>query len=240
MYLELRIAVCACMLAIASILDLRNREIPDKVWAIFGGAGIFVLILELLDDSSPLRQTGLASFAFQYTIGIGLISAIGYATYRTGLFGGADPKALVAIAAIMPFFDSEFRLHGFTALTVLSNALLISMSGLIYNVARNTISLTRGIPIFEGISENRMKKALAFAVGFYSNSSGRFLFAMEEHDDRGRKRFRFNPAAYDEFETNAGKRWVTQALPFILYIGIGFAVTLFVGDLLALLMALIS
>jgi archaeal preflagellin peptidase FlaK len=239
MYLELRIAVCACMLAIASILDLRNREIPDRVWAIFGGMGIVVLILELSDSSSPSSQSGLTPFAIQYSIGIALMSVIGYLTYKTGLFGGADPKALVTIAVILPFFDSEFKLHGFTALTVLSNALVISMSGLLYNAVRNTIAVARGIPIFEGIPENKIKKALAFAVGFYSNSSGRFLFAMEERDDKGRRRFRFNPADYGEFETDSGKRWVTQALPFILYIGIGFIATLFVGDLLALLMGLV-
>lgn len=240
MYLELRIAACACMLAIASILDLKNREIPDKVWAIFGGMGAFIMILELSDSSSPLRQGGSipSAFMIQYTLGIALMSAIGYATYRTGLFGGADPKALVAIAVILPVFDSAFMIHGFTALTVLSNALIISMSGMLYNVVRNTISVTRGIPIFEGISENRIKKALAFAVGFYSNSSGKFLFAMEEHDEDGRKKFRFNPSSYDEFETDTRKRWVTQALPFILYIGMGFAVMLFVGDLLALLVRL--
>lgn len=235
MYLELRIATCACMLAIASILDLKNREIPDKVWVIFGGLGALLLALELGDSSSPSRQSGLTPFVVQYGLGIALMSAIGYATYRTGLFGGADPKALVAIAIILPTFDSTFRFHDFTALTVLSNALIISMSGLIYNVIRNTISLTKGTPIFAGVSENRIRKALAFTVGFYSNSSGKFLFAMEELDDKGRKRFRFNPSTYDEFEANSSNRWVTQALPFIVYIGIGFAVTLFVGDLLALL-----
>lgn len=232
-YLELRIATCACMLAIASILDLKNREIPDKVWAIFGGIGAVILFFELGDSSSPSKQSGLTPFAIQYSLGIALMSVIGYATYKTGLFGGADPKALVAIAVILPTFESGFKFHDFTALTVLSNALIISMSGLLYNVIRNTISLTKGIPIFEGVSENRIRKALAFTVGFYSNSSGKFLFAMEELDDKGCKRFRFNPSTYDEFDAESRNRWVTQALPFIVYIGIGFAVTLFVGDLLA-------
>lgn len=238
MYLELRIATCACMLAIASILDIKSREIPDKVWAIFGGIGTVILILELNDSSSPFRQGGLL-FVIQYTMGIILMSIIGYASYKTGLFGGADPKALIVIAAILPTFDSAFKLHNFIALTVLSNALIISMSGVIYNVVRNTISMTRGVRIFEGVSETRMKKALAFAVGFYSNSSGRFLFAMEERDDSGSKRFRFNPSGYDEFEAETKNRWVTQALPFILYIGIGFVTMLFLGDLIALFIELV-
>lgn len=237
MYLELRIATCACMLAIASILDLKSREIPDKVWVTFAGIGATIMILELIDN--PRQADNIAPFMIQYGLGIGLISGIGYATYKTGLFGGADPKALVAIAVILPSFDSAFQLHELTALTVLSNALIISISGMLYNVVRNTISVTRGISIFEGVSENRIKKALAFTVGFYSQSSGRFLFAMEERDERGEKKFRFNPSSYDEFETDGRKKWVTQALPFILYIGIGFAVMLYVGDLLALVASLI-
>lgn len=241
MYLELRIAACACMLAIASILDLKDREIPDKVWAIFGGFGALLLVLELSDASSPLRQSGttLPLFLMRYGIGIALISGIGYATYKTGLFGGADPKALVAIAIILPYFDTAFRIHDFTALTVLTNALIVSLSGMAFNVIRNTISLMRGISIFDGVAENGLKKALAFAVGFYSSdSSGKFLFAMEEKDENGLRRFRFNPSSYGEFETETRRRWVTQALPFILYIGIGFAITIAVGDLFGMLIRL--
>lgn len=239
MYLELRIATCACMLAIASILDLKYREIPDKVWAIFAGLGALLLALELTDASSPMRQAGLPTFFLKYSLGIAVISGIGYATYKTGLFGGADPKALIAIALVLPVFDSSFRLHDFTAVTVLTNALIISMSAMLFNVIKNTTSMARGIRIFDGITEGRMKKALAFAVGFYANSSGKFVFAMEERDENGQKRLRFNPFYYDEFENNAGKMWVTQALPFIIYIGIGFATTFIVGDLLALLLSLI-
>lgn len=226
------------MLAIASILDLKNREIPDKVWAIFGGLGVVIMILELNDSSSSFRQAGLNFFDIQYALGMAIMSVIGYTSYKTGLFGGADPKALIVIAAVLPTFDSVFKLHDFAALIVLSNALIVSMSGVVFNVVKNTISMTRGIPIFEGVSETGMKKALAFAVGFYSNSSGRFLFAMEERDDKGSKRFRFNPAGYDEFETETSNRWVTPALPFILYIGIGFAIMFFLGDLIALLVGL--
>lgn len=237
MYLELRIVTCACMLAIASILDIKNREIPDKVWLAFGGIGLGITLLALADPLGQLVIADKPGYLAHYAIGVGLVSAIGYAVYKAGLFGGADPKALVAIALTLPTFDPVYKLHDFPALTSLSNALVISLSGMLYNIARNSISAARGIPIYEGMAENGMRKILAFAVGFSSsNSSGKYLFAMEARDETGQRKFVFNPAQYDEFAQNSGKRmWMTQALPFIVYIAIGFATTLVVGDLMALL-----
>ena len=94
-----------------------------------------------------------------------------------------------------------------------------------------------------------MKRALAFAVGFPSSSPGRYVFAMEAVDDSGNRKFRFNPASYDDFapsqqqkqqqEENKRKTWVTPALPFIVYISVGFAITLVIGDLFALFFKLV-
>lgn len=236
MYLELRIATCACMLAIASILDIKSREIPDKVWLAFGGMGLAITALALADPSAPSVAADKIAFIVHYIIGIALVSAVGYATYKAGLFGGADPKALLAIAMTLPTFEPTYKLHDFPALTVFSNALIISLAGMFYNVVRNSASLAKGIPIFEGLAENGMRKILAFTVGFSSNSSGKYLFAMEKSDESGKRKFVFNPAQYDEFAQNNDKRmWVTPALPFIVYIAIGFAVTLAAGDLFAIL-----
>ena len=195
----------------------------------------------MLALTDPMAQPVIAnktSYIVHYALGVGLVSAIGYAIYKAGLFGGADPKALVAIALTLPSFEPIYKLHDFPALTSLTNALIISLSGMCYNIARNSISLARGIPIFEGMAESGIRKVLAYAVGFSSSStsSGKYLFAMEERDDLGQRKFVFNPAQYDEFTCIKGKRmWMTQALPFIVYIAIGFAVMLIAGDLIGLL-----
>lgn len=255
MYLELRVVTCACMLAIASILDIKSREIPDKVWLIFGGLGAMLTAFELLDTPASART----AFSIHYAVGILVVSAIGYATYRAGLFGGADPKALVAIAIILPSYNAGlFAFHDFAAISIFSNALIASTTAMLYNIIRNSLAVARGVPIFEGMnSEGRMKRALAFAVGFPSSSPGRYMFAMEAVDDSGNRKFRFNPANYHDFapdeelqqeqqrleEKEEGKRrktktWVTPALPFIVYIAVGFAINLVVGDLFALLFKL--
>jgi archaeal preflagellin peptidase FlaK len=230
------------MLAIASILDIKSREIPDKVWLIFGSIGLAITLLALADPLAQPFIVDKTSYIAHYVLGVGLVSVIGYAVYRAGLFGGADPKALVAIALTLPTFDPIYKLYDFPALTSLTNALMISLSGMFYNIARNSLSLARGIPIFEGMEESGMRKALAFAVGFSSSSSssGKYLFAMEERDDSGKRKFLFNPAKYDEFtQNNENRIWMTQALPFIVYIAIGFAVMLIAGDLIALLFSIL-
>jgi preflagellin peptidase FlaK len=245
MYLELRVVTCACMLAIASILDIKSREIPDKVWLIFGGFGAVLTALELFDTPASART----AFSIHYAVGISLVSAIGYTTYKAGLFGGADPKALVAIAIILPSYGSGlFAFHDFAAISIFSNALIASTTAMMYNIVRNSLAVARGIPIFEGVNEGKMKRALAFAVGFPSSSPGRYVFEMEAIDESGNRKFRFNPASYNDFapeeqqQENNKKRtrtWVTSALPFIVYIGIGFAINLVVGDLFALLFNLV-
>lgn len=248
MYLELRIATCACMLAIASILDIKKREIPDKVWLIFGGAGILLTIFELFLDgksissANPNYYQDRIAYVIHFSIGVAIMSAIGYVTYRAGFFGGADSKALVAMAVILPVYNASFQLHSFPALSIFSNAIIVSMTAMLYNVFRNTISVAKKVPIFEGVDETGFRKALAFAVGFQAKSCGKFMFAMEEPDQSGRRKFRFNPLSYDDFvEQNSEmkKVWVTHALPFIVYIGAGFIITISFGDLMSFVMKLI-
>lgn len=229
MFLEVRIAACACMLAAASYYDMNSREIPDKIWLIFGGAGALLMALELGGGAATQQ------LAFRYIAGMGIMSVIGYAAYRTGLVGGADSKAIVALAVLFPAYNAGYSIHGIPSLGILSNALVLSLAGLLYNIARNTVSLARGIPIFEGVSEGNVRKALAFSTGFSTASCGRHLFAMEEKDEKGNTRFSFNPASYDDFAEQEGRRiWVTHALPFIVFIAAGFVMFLVSGDLLGL------
>lgn len=248
MYLELRIATCACMLAIASILDIKKREVPDKVWLTFGGAGILLTILELFVDGNPGNNTTSSDYQnriayfVHFSVGLAIMSAIGYVTYRAGFFGGADSKALVTISIILPVYNANFQLHSFPALSIFSNAIFVSITAMLYNVLRNTISVAKRVPIFEGVEETGFRKALAFTVGYQAKSCGKFMFAMEEADDLGRRRFRFNPLNYDDFAEQGRetkKIWVTHALPFIVYIGAGFMITILFGDLMSFIMKLI-
>jgi len=233
--LEVRIGLCIAMLALAAIIDIRKREIPDKIWLGFGGAGLALVLVEILGGNTGIAPGALGREIFRYILDIGIISAAGYGIYRSGLVGGADSKALIVVAVLLFSFRANYSIHDLPALTVLTNAVLLSLGHLVYNVARNLAAVIRGERIFEGFEqEGGIRKALAAVTGFRTSSRRGFLFSMEEQDESGRKKFRFNPTAYDDFVTSneGGRIWVTQALPFIVYITLGLLVTLFYGDVI--------
>ena len=262
-YDEVRILACGAMLALAAAIDIKKREIPDKVWLGFGGFGILMAILDVLNGTLrlgvPFQSEGAGgSNLTNYILSIGIIAPIAYAIYRTGLYGGADSKALIVIAILVPPFVigslNVATIHGFSALTVLTNAVILSMAHIGYNMIRNGLALAKGSSLFEGFEESTGRKALAFAVGYQSSAPRGYLYSMESQDpESGKRKFRFSPAAYDDFvgeeapreetgeaivnveRTKGGRVWVTQALPFIVYIAAGFLATLLAGDFMALL-----
>jgi len=262
-YDEVRILACGTMLLLAAVIDIKKREIPDKVWLGFGSFGILMAVLDVLNGTFRLGIAFQSDGAegnnlMNYFISVGIIAPIAYAIYRTGLYGGADSKALIVIAILVPPFIigslNVATIHGFSALTVFTNAVILSITHICYNMIRNGLALAKGLRLFEGFEESTGRKALAFAIGYRSSAPRGYLYSMEcEDQDSGKRKFRFNPAAYDDFvreeeqyeetfkaaipfERNNGKGiWVTQALPFIVYIAAGFLATLLVGDFMALL-----
>lgn len=226
--LEIRLIACAVMLVLASLMDLKKREISDKVWISFAGLGLLITAIEFSNNSINLLQYGL---------GIAVTAPIAYAIYRVGLFGGADAKALVAIAMLVPFYDMPFKIHGFTSFTVLTNATILTFAHIAHNIVRNSIELAKGKAVFEGFEEPGMRKALAFIMGFKATAPNGYLFAMESTYD-GKRRFNFHPAGYDDYvSSNSNNLWVTPALPFIVYMAFGFLLMIMFGDLLALIFA---
>ncbi|MEM3103856.1 MAG: A24 family peptidase C-terminal domain-containing protein, partial [Candidatus Nitrosocaldus sp.] len=91
--------------------------------------------------------------------------------------------------------------------------------------------ILKGKDIFKGFDEPLYKKMLAFMMGYVARPKG-YLFALEEVRD-GKRMFNLAPKADSEFVEQSDEIWVTQALPFIIYITIGFVLMLLVGDLIA-------
>lgn len=232
-----RVALALGMFACASYFDLRKRSVSDLLWIVFASiAGIIYIF-----DFPSTQGEGILT-----ATSIGLAAAVSYGIYRGGLFGGADMLALITFAAILPIYDdsSLFGLietpasfHPFSPLIVLTNAVILSMIQIFWNLLRNLAHKDR---LFEGLQhEPASKKIIAVMIG-HRSASPKYAFSIERVVD-GRRQFDFapKPAETAEYETKKDV-WVTSATPFLVFMGAGLVTMLVAGDLLTLFFSMLS
>ncbi|UVS70106.1 prepilin peptidase [Nitrososphaera viennensis] len=239
--LFVREILCLAMLSIGSYYDLKTREVNDRLWMVFGGAGLVLYAWEY--------ASGVTADVQMILVSVSLTAAIAIALYRYGFFGGADAKALVAVSVILPVYHllmSSFYVHPLTGITVLTNAVLFALVVPLYNALSNLIKVARGERIFEGFDEPTWKKILACFVGTPSSRPIRHHLVIECSAGEGKKRFSFRLNC-DEDDSDSkgsccaessvgGRTWLSQNLPFLVFILAGFLVTMLFGDMLLLML----
>ena len=236
----MRIVLAAGMLSTASFLDLRRREVSDLLWIVSGSLAIVVYALEYVYGTN----FDLLTIVLPITISV----AISFGVYKSGLFGGADALGLVVLAATIPTFDGRlvdqilpshnaFLMHSIAPLIVLSNAVILSLSQIGFNILRNAKYVWKNPGgLFEGLEhESPSRKIIAIAIGYRTNSRPRYAFPIEQ-EVAGRRRFSFSPESAETAEYESRRNvWVTPGTPFLLFMLAGFIVMLVVGDLSALI-----
>jgi preflagellin peptidase FlaK len=236
--LFVNIAMASSMLIFTSYVDLKKREVEDKVWIIFGVIGVFVEVYEIANGSMEL---------ITLLVSVGLAGLIGFGIFFLGLYGGADAKALVVLSIILPYLNPHVGIYGIVPLIVLTNGVLLSMILPIGLLIMNLGRIASGQKIFEGFDESVPRKLLACLLGYKSNGMPRnFQFPMEKRveakDDRlkekSAKKFDFG-FIQDEFESTPGT-WVTPGIPLLVFFTIGFFVLLSYGDLVIGLVSFIA
>jgi preflagellin peptidase FlaK len=223
----LNFTIAAIMLLFTSYLDLKFREVPDKVWLIFGGIGGVLQVYEVLNGDTSLLQLGIA---------VGLATAIGMGLFFFGFYGGADGKALIALAVLVPIFTPAVGLYTIAPLMILTNGVLISILLPLGLLLYNAILLAKKVPIFDGFQEPSYRKFLACLLGYKQRGKPKeFQFGMEKvvpsSSTTGAevKKFDFS-LMRDEFETKTGT-WVTPGIPLLVFFTAGYFVLLVYGDL---------
>jgi archaeal preflagellin peptidase FlaK len=219
------IFLASVMLLFTSYLDMKTREVPDKVWIIFGAIGVGLQIYEV--------EIQVTQFLF-LIVAIVLAAVIGMGIFFAGLYGGADGKALMVLAILLPYFVPHVGIYPIAPLIVLTNGILLSMLLPLGLVLLNSYRMIKGKRIFEGFSEPLHRKVLASFLGYKSSGKPRdFQFSMEKkeshHDGAQEKRFDFG-LMQDNFESAPGT-WVTPGIPLLVFFTAGFFVLLFYGDL---------
>ncbi len=238
------ITITLAFLAYASWLDWRFREVDDKVWLIYGpvGASLTLGRLFLAGFPSPLL------WAVSLAIALGLALAL----YYGGLWGGADSKALICLALTLPtyplFANPILGLWLIVfPLTVVFNAFLLSLLTIAYILLRNLAYKLSGGKLFEGFeAEPPWKKFLALLTSFKVKreklTGNPALTLAEKAFEKGRTwifRLQIGESGVEDVGKLPEEVWVTPQLPFLLFLTLGVAVALTLGDLALTLISLL-
>ena len=226
-----RIALALVMLGTAAFLDLRKREVSDLLWVVFGIAAGIVYFFDFPSSPAELATVILS---------LGVTAAASFGIYKSGMFGGADALGLVVLAAIVPTYGKQIALlpvmfHPIAPLTVLSNAVVLSLFGIVLNISKNFAYARGPGNLFAGLEhESPLRKTVAVLIGHRIKERQHYTFPIET-TMHGVRRFDFalKSAEIAEYETRSDV-WVMSGIPLLVYMLAGFVVMLLAGDLMAL------
>lgn len=223
----MRVLAAVVVLGYASYTDLVARRVKNEVWLALGGFGLVLVGVDAL----------LGELRWQYWLGaLGIIVLAYVLWYVRLLYGGADAKAMMALAVLLPYRPAHHvGAWGLpvgeaflpTALTTLTNgvALMVMLPVLfaLYNLVRGHVAVPA---MFVG-----RKMPLEAAA----NSP---VWIMEHVDDAGQVRRRTFPRRDLDATANAARLhekgvmevWVTPKVPFMIPLAVGYLLALGVGD----------
>lgn len=242
------IAVTVFFFGLGSYFDLKTREVDDRVWLIYGPIGCALTALRLLIDPSVLMIT---------LISIAITALASFGLFYFGLFGGADFKAIICLGLTLPLPPTVLQpligyVHPVFPLVVIIIGFICSASAGVWVGLGNLLTYAReGRRMFEGLEHEALgRKALAMILGYRTEisklRSTLSLYPMEQivkdNDGMHRSLRLYVNAEMDrdqaasEFCDLAGKMgyqgkvWVTPGLPMLVFLLIGFGITLVLGD----------
>ncbi|MFZ8937991.1 MAG: A24 family peptidase C-terminal domain-containing protein [Nitrosopumilaceae archaeon] len=222
--LHIRILFALAMLGIATVIDIRSREISDFIWIVFGGISVVLLFFE--------PNIIEAAFGVGFSL---IVAPLVLILWRFGLFGGADALGLIVLSALAPM--ATLTESAVSPFSIVVNSALLSVSPMVFNFIRNSILVLRKENIFHDFDETTSKKIFAMFLG-YRSKNPKYSFSLETQV--GKKK-RLNIALHHsdtaEYCTTPDT-WVTPGLPFMIFILGGFIIQLFFGDIVLRLIGL--
>jgi len=221
------------ILSYASYTDIKTRRASNYLWLILAIIGVILLIIQYFTIGFNGNEMQLIFIPIM----IGLV----YVLFQLRLiFGGADAKALMAIAILVPLqpIIFDYPIFGISlmpsAWTIFSNSIIIFLFIPISLFMFNAIKLNIKFPYcFLGYKMNIQK------------AKEKFVWPLEKIVD-GKRKFVYMPKEFDVDEEikeleNAGIKeiWVTPKIPFMIPLLIGFILTFILGDILFYLMGIL-
>ncbi len=240
-----RVLLAGVMLLYASFMDLRIREVPNWVWAVFAPLGLLLSLLEWLHFRAVDPVWGLA-------LPVLLSTALSFLFFYLGLYGGADAKAFITLSLLTPHPPRTVKpllgvMSPIYPLTIFTDSTLIAVLFALALLTRNLLwRLRTHRPLFEGLEDEApWRKGLALLgcmkVEARSIRGPPYQYPAEIVAG-GRRRLRLLPDIHDDeaaeetfrvLVEDLGLRevWVSYTLPFLLFISLGFLCSLLLGDL---------
>jgi len=141
----------------AAVRDIRTRRLPNRLWPPLYALGALTLVLETA-GRWPLVGVGGRVFLLRVAVSLLIVAPLGYALWAIGGFGGADAKAVIALALVFPttpryalgafFLPLVSTPAGVFSLTVLTNALLVALAYPLWLAGSNLASGEWSVTMF--------------------------------------------------------------------------------------------
>jgi hypothetical protein len=259
--LYIQVATVIGCLVYSAIVDLIKREVSDIPWIIMAIEGIITTIVIIIVANNSIfytrRQVGIL---VAINLFVGLV--MGYLLYYTGIMGGADAKALMALSinsSVYPFLIGVTQLEIYRFMPSVFNTFfnwLLTMV-VIYPLpllAYNTYLKTKGAKLFEDTNGNFASKLLMMISGYListEKAKNRNDIVYSETFDEKEEQWEIKHFIQvqeieeeDEFkkeveekieETGREKIWVKVLPPGIVFLLIGYIINIVAGNILFLI-----
>jgi archaeal preflagellin peptidase FlaK len=223
-----RLILGTLILIYASYTDIKTRHASNILWVVMGAAGLILLAVQYVVFGIP---------NIWYLVFIPIIIVLMYALFQMRLiFGGADAKAMMALAVLVPLMPAMNHIPLWPSIMPWS-----------WVIFANSVILFLAIPL-SLIVYNASKRNLAMPYAFLGykmkveDAKKKFVWPLEKLVD-GKRKFSRIPDDFDEssflkaFEdAGINEIWVTPKVPFMVPLLAGFLAAFFLGDLITAVM----
>ncbi len=227
----IRLITGIVILFYASYTDIKTRRASNILWIIMGVIGAILLIIQFF-------TTGFENL--YYLLFIPIMIGLVYVLFQLRLiFGGADAKALMAIAILVPIEPAIGQIPIFKggimpfSWSIFANSLivfiLIPISLLIYNITKKNIQFPYAFIGYK-MSVQKAKEKFVWPLEKLENGKRKFIYMPKDFDAQ---------EELAEFEkNNITEIWVTPKIPFMIPLLVGFILAFIFGDILFYLLGL--
>ncbi len=232
------ILLITCLLGYASWRDIKERTINNKVWLImiFMGAPANVLL-----QLNYYQRWGIEVI---YTTCFSIIASItiAFLLFYLNLFGGADAKALIALACAYPISVGKLYKIILIPITTFTNSVILSISAIFPILMWNIyLRVGRGIRLFEGYQAGTLTKMIVLFTSIKIRgkevlmNKDKYIIIEKKHDGKKILKLRIKCTVVEEEEIVPEEMeeyvWATPTLPFIFFMLLGFLLAIMNIDL---------